>query len=248
MKIVILGATSPIARILAARFAAGGARLYLGARDTEEASRIASDLAIRTGATAFAGSFEATDFAAHQGMLDRAVAELGGLDGVVVCFGTLANEEVAQTDSHETLASLHQNFTAAAAMMTLAARRLEQQGAGFIIVIGSVAGDRGRARNYVYGAAKAAVTTYASGLGHRLRGTGVTVVTVKPGPVDTPMTAGRTVRSGMLADVDAVGARIYQALERRERVVYVPGKWRWIMAILRSLPIRLFERLPKPTR
>ena len=110
-------------------------------------------------------------------------------------------------------------------------------------LLSSVAGERGRADNYVYGSAKAALTAYASGLGHRLRGTGVTVLTVKPGPVDTPMTAGRAFRPGMLADVDVVGRRIHRALERGERVLYVPGKWRWIMAVIRALPIRVFERL-----
>jgi len=242
MKIVILGATSPIARILAARFAAGGARLYLGARDTEEASRIANDLAIRTSATVFAGSFEATDFAAHQGMLDRAVAELGGLDGMVVCFGTLTNEEVAQTDSHETLASLHQNFTGAATMMTLAARRLEQQGAGFIIVIGSVAGDRGRARNYVYGAAKAALAMFAQGMRARLARSGVHVLTVKLGPVDTRMTWGRE-RTPFAISPEAAVDAIYAAWRRKAEVVYVPRVWRPIMGIMKLVPERLFKRV-----
>jgi short-subunit dehydrogenase len=129
---------------------------------------------------------------------------------------------------------------------SLAERLAERMAAGrhgVLALLSSVAGERGRADNYVYGAAKAALTAYASGLGHRLRGTGVTVVTVKPGPVDTPMTAGRGYPPGLVADVDRVGLRIHQALERGERVVYVPGGWRWIMAVIRALPVGLFERI-----
>jgi decaprenylphospho-beta-D-erythro-pentofuranosid-2-ulose 2-reductase len=135
------------------------------------------------------------------------------------------------------------NFVSAATLMEAAAERMAASHRGTLGVLSSVAGERGRADNYVYGAAKAALTTYASGLGHRLRGTGVTVVTLKPGPVDTPMIRGRNLSPRLVADVDVVGRRIHRALERGERVVYVPGRWRWIMAVLRALPVRLFERL-----
>ena len=120
---------------------------------------------------------------------------------------------------------------------------MEEAGRGTRGVLSSVAGDRGRAENYVYGASKAALSAYASGLGQKVARKGVRVVTVKPGPVATPMTVGRSARPGLLADVDDVGRRIHLALERGWRVVYAPAYWRLVMALLKLLPTRLFERM-----
>ena len=161
-RVLILGATSPIARALALRFAFDGARLYLAARNAEEARRVAEDVSVRAGVPALSGTFDASDFASHDEFIRHAATQLGGLDGVVVCFGTLGDEDVAQTDPGEALATIHQNFTGAVSLITLAARHLEQQRSGFIIVIGSVAGERGRKKNYVYGSAKGALATFAS--------------------------------------------------------------------------------------
>ena len=169
-KVLILGATSPIARALALRFASDGARLYLAARDADEARRVAEDVSVRAGVPALSGTFDASDFASHDEFIRHAATQLGGLDGVVVCFGTLGDEDVAQTDSGAALATIHQNFTGAVSLITLAARHLEQQRSGFIIVIGSVAGERGRKRNYVYGSAKGALALFAQGLRGRLAG------------------------------------------------------------------------------
>src|SRR5262249_54244166 len=144
-RVLILGATSPIARLLAMRFAQQGASLYLAGRDPAEAARIAADVSLRTGATVASGAFDASAFAEHAAFIDGAVAELGGLDGVAVCFGTLGDEDVAQTAPDAALATLHQNFNGAVSLITLAAGHLERQRSGFMIIIGSVAGDRGRA-------------------------------------------------------------------------------------------------------
>ena len=118
---------------------------------------------------------------------------------------------------------------------------MEDAGKGTLGVLSSVAGDRGRAENYVYGASKAALSAYASGLGQRLAKKGVVVVTVKPGPVATPMTVSRTARPGLLADVDDVGRRVHKALERGWRVVYAPAYWRLVMGVLKLLPTALFR-------
>src|SRR5260221_1211236 len=190
-RVLILGATSPIARALALRFAFDGARLYLAARNADEARRVAEDVSVRVGVTALSGTFDALDFGSHDEFIRSAASELGGLDGVVVCFGTLGDEDAAQTDPGAALATIHQNFTGAVSLMTIAARHLEQQRSGFIIVIGSVAGDRGRARNYVYGASKGALALFTQGLRGRLAKSGVHVMTVKLGTVDTPVTWGR---------------------------------------------------------
>src|SRR6202451_1698175 len=160
-RVLILGATSPIARALALRFASDGARLYLAARNADEARRVAEDVGARGRGPGLFGTFDASDFTSHDEFVRRAATELGGLDGVVLCFGTLGDEDAAQTDPEDALATIQQNFTGAVSLITLAARHLEQQRSGFIIVIGSVAGGRGRKESYVYGAAKGALATFA---------------------------------------------------------------------------------------
>ncbi len=242
LKVLILGATSPIARGLAMRFATDGARLYLAARDPHEARRIADDLEVRAGAPALAGAFDAEDFSSHEEFLRNAVGELGGLDGVIVCFGAHAEEERAQVEPHAALSEIAQNFTGAVSLITLVARHMEAQDTGFIIVIGSVAGERGRARNYVYGSSKGALHLFAQGLRGRLWKTAVHVMTVKLGTVDTRMTWGR---EGVLLSISPERAAdlIYRAYRRKSEVVYVPGRWRFIMGGVRLIPERQFKRL-----
>ncbi|HUA32997.1 MAG TPA: SDR family NAD(P)-dependent oxidoreductase [Candidatus Binataceae bacterium] len=241
-KVLILGATSPIARALAIRFAADGAQLYLASRDANETQRVADDIAVRAGVETFAGTFDAADVSLHEEFLREAVARLGGLDGVVVCFGTLGDEEQAQIDPRAALATISQNFTGAVSLMTLVARHLENQGEGFMIVIGSVAGERGRARNYVYGSAKGALHLFAQGLRGRLANTNVRVMTVKLGTVDTRMTWGR---EGALLSIspDKAADLIYRAYRKRSEVVFVPWFWRPIMTALRLIPERQFKRV-----
>ena len=242
-RVVIFGATSGIAQAVAREYARRGARMVLVARAPERLAAVAADLEVR-GATVVRRVAELTDLLGQGALVDEAVAALGGIDVALIAHGMLPDQGEAARNPALSRTTWEANFVSAAALAERLAERMAEAGHGVLAVLSSVAGERGRASNYVYGAAKAALTTYASGLGHRLRGTGVTVVTVKPGPVDTPMTAGRGVSPGLLADVDEVGARIHRALERRERVVYVPGRWRWVMAVIRSLPVRLFERLP----
>jgi decaprenylphospho-beta-D-erythro-pentofuranosid-2-ulose 2-reductase len=241
-RVLILGATSPIARALALRFAFDGARLYLAARNAEEARRVAEDVSVRAGGQALSGIFDASDFASHDEFIRDAATRLGGLDGVVLCFGTLGDEDAAQTDPGEALATIHQNFTGAVSLITLAARHLEQQRSGFIIVIGSVAGERGRKKNYVYGSAKGALATFTQGLRGRLAASGVHVMTVKLGTVDTRMTWGRegallTIAPNKAADL------IYAAYRKRAEVVYVPWFWRLIMDAIRLIPESRFKRV-----
>src|SRR5712692_6749408 len=241
-KILILGATSPIARALALKFACDGAILYLASRDANEARRVADDIGVRAGVAALSGTFDASDFAAHDEFIRHAANELGGLDGAVVCFGTLGDEDAAQADPDAAIATLHQNFTGAVSLITLAARHLEQQRSGFIIVIGSVAGERGRACNYVYGSAKGALALFAQGLRARLAKSNVHVMTVKLGTVDTRMTWGR---EGALLTIPPAKAAdlIYAAYRKRAEVVYVPSFWRFIMGAIRLIPESRFKRV-----
>ena len=216
--------------------------MYLAARNADEARRVAEDVSARAGVTALPGTFDASDFASHDEFVRRAATELGGLDGVVLCFGTLGDEDSAQTDPGEALATIHQNFTGAVSLITLAARHLEQQRSGFIIIIGSVAGERGRKKNYVYGAAKGALALFAQGLRGRLAASGVHVMTVKLGTVDTRMTWGREGALLTIAPPKAADL-IYAAYRKRAEVVYVPWFWRLIMGAVRMIPESRFKRM-----
>jgi len=240
-RVLILGATSPIARALAMRFAAEGASLFLAARDLAEVERLASDISVRTDARVVCGAFDAAEFYFHATFFQKAVAELGGLDGVILCFGTLGDEAAAQVDPEKALAILNQNFTGAVSLLTLAARHLELQNSGFIIAIGSVAGERGRPKNYVYGSAKAALATFTQGLRGRMVRAGVHVMTVKLGTVDTRMTWGRD--SPLTVAPEAAADSIYSAWRRGAEVVFVPWYWRPIMGIMKLIPESIFRRV-----
>jgi short-subunit dehydrogenase len=240
-RVVIFGATSAIAQAVAREYARGGAHFALVARRPERLRVVAADLTVRGGTVALETTAELTDLSHHAGLVEAALEALGGIDVALVAHGVLPDQEECQRNAQAAVDSWNVNFGSPASLMEALATRLTP--GGVLAVLSSVAGERGRAKNYVYGAAKAALTVYASGLGQRMRGSGLTVVTVKPGPVETPMTAGRGLKKRVLADVDAVGAQIHRALERRKRIVYVPGRWRWVFAVIRLLPVRLFERL-----
>ena len=241
--VLVLGATSPIARAVAASFAERGHPIHLGARDAEAASRIAWDLGIRYGVAARWSLFDAHDIAHHEVLLAECDAEAGGeLDGVVLAFGLLGDQARAEHDVAHAEEILEVNLGGAVSILTHAANLLESKRRGFIIGIASVAGDRGRQSNYVYGAAKAGLAVFLGGLRGRLAASGVRVLTVKPGFVDTPMTFGR---AGMFAVArpERVGEAIVRALEHGREVVYLPGFWRAIMGAVRIVPEKVFKRL-----
>lgn len=240
-KLLLLGATSVIARELALRFARAGAALCLAARDEDELGRVSADLRLRTGAAVHQLRFDAADFASHSALIAGAGAALEGLDGVVLCFGEMGDQERAEHDPAAALAIVNANYAGAVSLLTLAADRLESQGHGFIIVIGSVAGERGRRPNYIYGSAKGGLALFTQGLRARLRPKAIRVMTVKLGLVDTRMSWGRRGPAGVTPA--AAAAAIYRAYQRGRLVVFVPAMWRPIMAIVRLIPERLFQRL-----
>ena len=241
-RILFLGATSPIARALVSEFADGNASLYLGARDLGEAERIAADIRVRSGAKAFVGHFDATDFEGHDSFLRDVTARLGGLDGVVLCFGALGDQKRAEASPTDARRLIDDNLTGAVSLLTIIANHLESQGSGFIITLGSVAGERGRRPIYVYGAAKAGLAVFMQGLRSRLGSAGVHVMTVKLGQVDTRMTYGKE-RLLMVASPQVVARQIHSAWKRGAEVVYVPKFWRPLMAAIRMVPERFFKRL-----
>jgi len=243
-SVVILGATSAMARASAIAFARAGYRVVLVAQDTEENERNAVDLRIRHGHDAFAVTFQATDFEYHAGVVAACEEVLGEVPGgVVLFFGYMAEQAVAQQDFEAARKTIDVNFTAAVSLLERFAAKLEARGSGFIGVVSSVAGDRGRQSNYIYGASKAALSTYAQGLRNRLFKAGVAVTTIKPGFVDTKMTFGLPLPGPLVASPERAGDDICRAVLAGKNEVYVPFFWRYIMMIIKSVPEFQFKKM-----
>lgn len=241
-KILIVGATSAIAEATARLFAQRGDALFLTGRRADALEIIAADLVVRGAAQVGTATLDANDFNAHERVLDEAERQLGGLDTVLIAFGTLSDQKACEVSPQLTAHELTSNGLSVATLLMRIAARFEAQRSGTIAVISSVAGDRGRQSNYVYGSAKALVTAFTSGLRQRLSKSGVAMITVKPGFVDTPMTAA--FRKGLLwAKPHQVARGIVRAIDRSAAVVYLPAFWRPIMLIIRAVPEGLFRRL-----
>lgn len=241
-RILIVGATSAIAQAAARVWAARGDALFLVGRDLARLESIAADLAIRGAGQVDCAAMDATDVEADAAVIERAAASLGGLDTALIAHGTLSDQAACQASVAQTLAEINVNALSVVALLTLLANRFERQRGGTIAVISSVAGDRGRGSNYVYGSAKALVSAFASGLRQRMYRARVTVVTLKPGFVDTPMTAAFA-KGPLWAQPSRVAAGLVRAIDRGAPVVYLPGFWRPIMFVVRAIPERWFSRL-----
>lgn len=241
-NVLIIGATSAIAQAVAHQLAKRGASLVLWARSPEKLEVVAGDLRARHQAKVFTDAFDFADFNRHAGALDRAIAEAGNLDTAIVCHGSLGDQVASQADFSVADQELLTNCRSALSFLTVLANRFEQQGQGTLAVISSVAGDRGRQSNYVYGTAKAALNTFAAGLRNRLSSKGVHVLTVKPGFVDTPMTA-HLAKGPLFASPERIARDIIRAIEKRRCVLYTPWFWRWIMLIIRLIPEPIFRKM-----
>lgn len=240
-KILIIGATSAIAEHCARIWAARGETLYLVARNEERLATITSDLKARGAAQVGSYRLDLNDIDQHAAMLAAAEASMAGIDTVLVAHGTLSDQASCEQSVDETLAEIHTNALSVISVLTLLANRFEEDKAGTIAVISSVAGDRGRASNYVYGSAKAMVTAFASGLRQRLYKSDVAVITIKPGFVDTPMT--RSFEKGLLwAKPSGVAEKIVNAIDRKKDEVYVPAFWWAIMRVIKAIPSKLFKK------
>ena len=188
-KILIIGATSAIAEHCARLWAVRGDALFLVARNQDRLNTIAMDLRVRGAGNVSTYQLDLNEITGQQAMQDAADEALGGVDTVLIAHGTLSNQKACEQSVDETLAEIKTNALSTIALLTIIANRFEAKRNGTIAVISSVAGDRGRASNYVYGSAKAMETAFTSGLRQRLHKSNVAVVTIKPGFVDTPMTA-----------------------------------------------------------
>ncbi len=242
-RILIVGATSAIATACARRWAGEGAAFVLFARDPGKLGQVAADLRARGAAKTEPHPFNATDYSAHTAMIDLAAASLGEIDIALIAYGTLPDQKACEQDSQLAAQALAVNATSVIALATAIANRQEKQGSGTLAVISSVAGDRGRASNYVYGASKAAVSTFCDGLRARVAKSGAHVLTIKPGFVDTPMTKGLPLPAALLATPDQVASDIVRAVARKKAMLYTPRFWSPIMFIIRALPEPIFKRL-----
>jgi short-subunit dehydrogenase len=241
-RILIVGATSAIAEATARLWAAQGHRLYLLGRNEERLQAMAADLAIRGAVSVNTGALDANDFARHERAIDDAITALEGIDIALIAHGTLGDQQACERDFDLALRELNTNALSVISLLTRLAGRFEAQGHGTIAVISSVAGDRGRQSNYVYGSAKGAVSIFLQGLRQRLCKSGVGVLTIKPGFVDTPMT--RDFRKGPLwATPATIAKRIVKAIETGGDEVYAPGFWFFIMMVIKLIPERLFKRI-----
>lgn len=241
MNVMIIGATSAIAHETTKHFAAAGASLFLVARNAERMQTLAGDLKVRGAAKVDTYTLDLALLDQHQALFDAAKTALGQIDYLLIAHGTLTDQQASQRDVALTLQEINNNFTSFVSLLTIAANLFEAQRSGCIAVISSVAGDRGRMSNYVYGTAKAGINAFSSGLRARLAKVGVHVLTVKPGFVDTPMTAAIK-KNPLYADPAGVGHSIYRAMIKKQDVLYTPWFWRWIMLIITHVPEFIFKR------
>ena len=239
-RVLVLGATSGIAEATCRLWAARGDHLYLVGRNADRLNVVAADMRVRGAGYVDTAVVDLDDTAKHAEMLAHAVNSLAGLDVAFVALGVLGDARESERDFAEANRILQTNFVSAVSLLTWLGNYCAQRRHGTLAVLSSVAGERGRKSNYVYGSSKAGLSTFVDGLRNRIDREGVRVMTIKPGPVKTAMTAGM---KGKFADVDAVAATLVKAIDKGTDVVYVPGIWRVIMAVIRAVPERIFKKL-----
>ena len=241
-KVLIIGANAAIARACARHYAQAHCQLHLLARDVAALTQMKQDLEIRGAQSVSIAPLDVTHFAVHEAVIDQAVDLLGTIDLVLICHGSLPDQALCEQDFDEALKAFNINALSVISLLTAVSTRLIAQGHGCIAVITSVAGDRGRASNFVYGAAKGMVSRYLQGLRARLFAHKVHVVDIRPGFVDTPMTA-HLPKGPLWATPERVAEDIVHGIEKRRHTLYTPGFWRLIMMVVRCLPETVAKRL-----
>ena len=238
-RIMILGAASDIARATARELAPQSELIVLAARNVSRLESFAKDLAQRGAGEVELLEFDVLDYAAHPALAER----FERVDAVVCAVGLLGSQDRAQQDTQALRDVAETNYLAPASVLSVAANVFELRGSGTIVGVSSVAGDRGRASNYAYGSAKAGFTAFLSGLRNRLAASGVHVLTVKPGFVNTSMTEGMDLPGGLTAEPEAVAADIAAAMAKKRNTLYTKWIWRYIMLIIIHIPECIFKKL-----
>ncbi len=231
--ILIIGAKSDIAKAVARKYAENGYDLYLAARKSNDLKEFANDIKIRTQRDVKCVELDILDYASHEAFYDALEEKPLGVISVV---GYLGEQDRAQSDFGEAQKIMDTNYTGVVSLLNIIANDFEKRRSGFIIGISSVAGDRGRKSNYLYGSAKAALTAYLSGLRNRLYNANVHVLTVKPGFVATKMTEGMELPEKLTAQPEDVAKDIYKAQQKNKNVLYTKWMWRWVMLIIKAIP------------
>ena len=244
MKVLILGANSLIARNFAEIVAdKDKAEIYLGSRNEEELDRFGKHLQVKYGVPVYWKRFDATDYESHERYINNVISMMGFIDVLLIAFGYLGDHQKAVDEFPEARKIIETNYLGAVSVITHIQRHMRERKSGTIIGISSVAGDRGRKSNFIYGSAKAGLSEYLSGLRGWLYPYGVHVMTVKPGFVRTPMTEGMELPKLLTADPRKVAWDIYKGMKKRKDVIYTPFYWKWIMAIIKHMPEGLFKKL-----
>ena len=238
--ILIIGAKSDIAKAVAREYAGHGYNLYLAARNSKELNAFANDIIVRTQQTVKIVELDILNYEKHQAIYDQLREKPLG---VISAVGYLGDQEKAQSDFNEIQRIVDTNFTGIVNILNIIANDFELRRSGFIVGISSVAGDRGRKSNYAYGSAKAAFTTYLSGLRNRLHDAGINVLTVKPGFVSTKMTAGMNLPESLTAQPEDVAKDIYNAQQEGKSIIYTKWIWRYILFIIRIIPEFKFKKM-----
>jgi short-subunit dehydrogenase len=241
-NILIIGANSAISAACARIWAAEPAHFFLVARNAAKLDQVASDLRTSEANQVQTYTLDLNNLAAHESMLADAFSRLGRVDICLIAHGTRPDQAACQQDVEVALHEFSSNGLSVISLLSLLANRMEQQRQGCIAVISSVAGDRARPSNYLYGTAKAAVSTFCEGLRARLFKAGVHVLTIKPGFVDTPMTQGLALPKALIATPEQVAGDIVRAVEKKKNSIYTPAFWAGIMLIIRSIPTAVFKR------
>ena len=242
MSVLILGATSPIARAVALEYASKGHAVFLAARNEERARALADEIGSKHGVDVGSASFDATKTDEHAALVERVESELGAIAVALVAFGDMGDHDAAHSDPAAARHIIDVNYTGAVSICEALAGAMSARRAGSIIGISSVAGDRGRQSNYIYGSAKGALTLYLQGLRNRMHPEGVHVMTAKLGFVKTRMTEGLETAIP-IADPADVGAALYKAERRRVNVLYYPRFWAGVMGVIKAIPESVFKRL-----
>ena len=241
-SVVIIGATSAIAEHIARQHAEDHDRLILVGRKAEVLDQLAADMKVRGAQNCHTLVADLVDFSTHESIWSAVHERFDQLDLVYFAHGVLPDQEVSQSSYEETFSSIEVNALSTMSLLTPLANHMEAANHGSIVVISSVAGDRGRQSNYVYGSAKALLNVFCQGLRSRLQKSGVSVTTVKPGFVDTPMTADFE-KGALWASPESVGKKIVKAARAKKDEVYVPTFWWLIMLVIKVIPEALFKRL-----
>ena len=241
-RVLVLGATSSIAIATMRRLAAPNRHFMLVARNRDRLTAVAQDLMTRGALAVDTWVMDLDDTTAQPEMLASAVQRLGRIDLALIAHGVLGDQPAAEADFEVAAAILHTNFISTVSLLTWLGNYLQTQHGGTLAVISSVAGDRARKSNYVYGASKGALNLFLEGLRNRIDRDGVHVLTIKPGFVATPMTA-HVEHNALFASPDQIARGIVKAVNRRRDVVYLPWFWRWIMLLVCAIPNRLFKKM-----